>query len=142
MKLVTLVGKVVMGAMMLCFATGARADGLEYRYEIGAMVGGLLNIIATLRAVVFLFKDKLKADSIPWFIFFVSTYITVYILNFTLFVLTISLSILLTITTIFPSDSDTFLLFKLINVKIKIVSKTNDITILIIFLCKDVSCNS
>ncbi len=52
---------------------------------LGAIVGGLLNIIATLRAVVFLFKDKLKADSIPWFIFFVSTYITVYILNFTLF---------------------------------------------------------
>lgn len=39
-RVTTLVGKVVMGAMMLCFATGARADGLEYRYEIGAMVGG------------------------------------------------------------------------------------------------------
>lgn len=28
------------GAMMLCFATVVRADGLEYRYEVGAMVGG------------------------------------------------------------------------------------------------------
>ena len=29
----------VVGAMMLCLATVMRADGLEYRYEVGAMVG-------------------------------------------------------------------------------------------------------
>ena len=40
MRLAALVQKAVVGAMMLCFATGARADGLEYRYEVGAMVGG------------------------------------------------------------------------------------------------------
>lgn len=52
---------------------------------LGAAVGGILNILATLRAIVFLFKKQLKADRIPWLIAFLSTYIAVYILNFTLF---------------------------------------------------------
>ena len=29
----------LLGAIMLCLAGGVRADGLEYRYEVGAMVG-------------------------------------------------------------------------------------------------------
>lgn len=40
MGLKALVRSVVMGTMMLCFAAGVRADGLEYRYEVGAMIGG------------------------------------------------------------------------------------------------------
>lgn len=34
------VRRVLLAAMMLCFVDGVRADGLEYRYEVGAMVGG------------------------------------------------------------------------------------------------------
>lgn len=30
----------LVGTMMLCFAGASRADNLEYRYEVGAMVGG------------------------------------------------------------------------------------------------------
>ena len=52
---------------------------------IGAIVGGLMNIIAIVRALVFLFKDKLKADRLPWLIGFVASYIAVYVLMFTLF---------------------------------------------------------
>ena len=52
---------------------------------LGAYVGGLLNIIATIRAIIFLFKDKLKADRLSWLIGFVIIYIAVYVLNFTLF---------------------------------------------------------
>ena len=52
---------------------------------LNAMVGGILNILATIRAIVFLFKDKLKTERLPWLIGFVSLYIAVYILNFTLF---------------------------------------------------------
>ena len=37
-KSVTVRG-VLLGTMMLCFAAVVRADGLEYRYEVGAMVG-------------------------------------------------------------------------------------------------------
>ncbi len=40
MGLTVLVRRMVLGAMMLCLATVVRADGLEYRYEVGAMVGG------------------------------------------------------------------------------------------------------
>jgi hypothetical protein len=52
---------------------------------LGAIVGGILNIIAVIRAIAFLFKDKLKTDSIPWFIGFILSYIAVYVLNFTVF---------------------------------------------------------
>ena len=54
-------------------------------WMIGAKVGGILNVIAVLRALVFLFKDKLKADSVFWLIGFILSYITVYILTFTTF---------------------------------------------------------
>ena len=52
---------------------------------LGATVGGILNIIAAIRAVVFIFKDKLGADRLIWFIFFIASYVSVYVLNFTLF---------------------------------------------------------
>ncbi len=50
-----------------------------------AWVGGILNVIATLRAIVFLFKEKLKADRLPWFLGFVTSYVGVYVLTFTVF---------------------------------------------------------
>ena len=52
---------------------------------LGAIVGGVLNILATVRALVFLFKEKLKAERLPWLFAFVFLYITIYVLNFTLF---------------------------------------------------------
>ncbi len=52
---------------------------------LGAFVGGVLNVIAVIRAVVFLFKDRLKTDKLPWFIGFIGSYIAVYILSFTVF---------------------------------------------------------
>ena len=52
---------------------------------LGALVGGILNLIGVFRAVVYLFKDKLKADKWPWLAFFIATYLTSYILNFTVF---------------------------------------------------------
>lgn len=52
---------------------------------LGAAVGGILNIIAVIRAVVFIFRDKFNADSSFWFAAFIASYIAVYILNFTVF---------------------------------------------------------
>lgn len=52
---------------------------------LGATVGGILNILGAIRAVVFIFKDKFKADRISWLIAFIASYISVYILNFTVF---------------------------------------------------------
>jgi hypothetical protein len=54
-------------------------------WMIGAKVGGILNVIAVIRALVFLFKDKLKSDSIFWLIGFILSYIAVYVLTFTVF---------------------------------------------------------
>lgn len=50
---------------------------------LGATVGGILNILASIRAVVFLFKERLKADRFSWFVAFLASYVAVYILNFT-----------------------------------------------------------
>lgn len=50
---------------------------------LGAVIGGVLNIIAVIRAVVFLFKEKVKADHIAWLFAFLAVYILIYILNFT-----------------------------------------------------------
>lgn len=54
-------------------------------WMIGAKVGGILNVIAVIRALIFLLKDKLKADSVFWLIGFILSYIVVYILTFTTF---------------------------------------------------------
>ena len=52
---------------------------------LGATVGGILNIIAAVRAILFIFSDKLKAHKIYWLIVFTASYIAVYVLTFTLF---------------------------------------------------------
>ena len=54
-------------------------------WMIDAKVGGILNVIAVIRALIFLFKDKLKANSVFWLIGFILSYIVVYILTFTTF---------------------------------------------------------
>ena len=50
---------------------------------LGAIGGGILNFLSAVRAAVFLYKEKLKADRLPWLFAFTALYITVYILNFT-----------------------------------------------------------
>jgi len=50
---------------------------------LDATVGAILNVIAVIRAVVFLFKDKLRATHPAWFAGFCLSYIAVYVLTFT-----------------------------------------------------------
>ena len=52
---------------------------------LGATMGGIFNILSAVRAIIFLFKDKFKADRLSWLIAFGIAYITVYVLNFTVF---------------------------------------------------------
>ena len=52
---------------------------------IGAIVGGILNIISAVRAIIFLNKEKLKSDNLYWFMGFIAVYIAVYVLSFTAF---------------------------------------------------------
>ena len=54
-------------------------------FLLGAPIGGTLNLVAALRAVVFTNREKLHADHIGWLIFFTTVYIVSYVLNFTVF---------------------------------------------------------
>lgn len=52
---------------------------------LGALVGGILNVVAAVRAIVFLNRDKLQANRIGWLVGFTAVYIFSYILTFTAF---------------------------------------------------------
>ena len=52
---------------------------------LGAMVGGLLNLVGAIRAIIFINKEKLKSDHIAWQIGFIAVYFASYILTFTAF---------------------------------------------------------
>lgn len=54
-------------------------------FMLGATVGGILNAVAAVRAIIYLNKKKFHADSPIWLIGFISLYIASYVLNFTLF---------------------------------------------------------
>lgn len=54
-------------------------------FMLGAVVGGLLNVIAVFRAIVYSNKEKFRAKSKVWIYLFVSLYVLSYILTFTLF---------------------------------------------------------
>ena len=54
-------------------------------FLLGATIGAILNIIAVVRAVMFLFSDKLKMSHPLWLAGFIAIYIAVYVLNFTVF---------------------------------------------------------
>lgn len=54
-------------------------------FMLGATVGGIMNVIAAIRAVIFINKEKSHADHIGWLIGFIAIYILTYILTFTLF---------------------------------------------------------
>ena len=50
-------------------------------FLLGAIVGALMNFIGAVRAVIFINKEKLRADHIAWFIGFTAVYIVSYILK-------------------------------------------------------------
>ncbi len=54
-------------------------------FMLGATMGGILNAVAVIRAILFLYKDKLKTHKIGWLYGFIAVYIIAYISNFTLF---------------------------------------------------------
>ena len=52
-------------------------------FMLGSYMGGLLNVVGIVRAIVFLCKGKLKSDHILWLIAFVLVYVASYVLTFT-----------------------------------------------------------
>lgn len=54
-------------------------------FLLGATVGGILNAVAVVRALVFLNKERLRADRPCWLAGFTAVYLLSYLLTFTLF---------------------------------------------------------
>ena len=52
---------------------------------LGEFLGACLNLIACIRAILFLQKKKLHTDNIPWLIGFTVSYLAAYVLSFTVF---------------------------------------------------------
>ena len=52
---------------------------------LGAFVGGILNLVGSLRAVVFYFKEKTHANSVAWLLFFILAFASSYPLTFLAF---------------------------------------------------------
>ena len=52
---------------------------------LGAYVGGILNVIAVIRALIFLNKERFRADHILWQVGFAAVYLLSYLLTFTVF---------------------------------------------------------
>ena len=54
-------------------------------WMLGAVVGALMNAIAVIRAIVFIFKERLRADHIAWTVGFIAVFLISYVLTFTVF---------------------------------------------------------
>lgn len=54
-------------------------------FMLGATVGGIMNLIGAVRAIVFVNKKKLRADHVGWLVFFIVVYLLSYVFTFTVF---------------------------------------------------------
>lgn len=90
------VGIVAMGFNILSYQqkTRRRAIGFQFFgsllfalnfFLLGATVGAILNLVGTVRAMVYLNKEKLQAQRLSWLLGFVAVYLTSYLLTFTVF---------------------------------------------------------
>lgn len=70
--------------LIICQLAGGILFSISF-FLLGATVGGLLNLVAAVRAVIFIFADKLNASHPAWLGGFVALYIAFYILSFTAF---------------------------------------------------------
>lgn len=63
---------------------GSVLFGISY-FMLGALSGGLLNVVAILRAALFLNADRLRANHPAWLVGFTGAYLASYALVFTAF---------------------------------------------------------
>jgi hypothetical protein len=54
-------------------------------FLLGGISGALLNMAAVIRAIIFINKEKLHAERLPWTIGFACLYLLSYVLSFTVF---------------------------------------------------------
>ena len=90
------VGIVAMGFNIFSYQQKTRQRAISFQFFgsllfalnfflLGATVGAILNLVGTVRAMVYLNKDKLRAQRLPWLLGFVAVYLTSYLLTFTVF---------------------------------------------------------
>ena len=91
-----IVGIAAMGFNILSYQQKTRSRVIAFQliggflfcinfFLLGAISGSLLNAVAVIRAIVFLNKEKLKADHPAWLAGFVAVYLICYGLTFTVF---------------------------------------------------------
>ena len=91
-----IIGLVAMGFNILSYQQKTRGKVIAFQlfggllfcinfYLLGAISGSLLNAVAVVRAIVFLNKEKLRADHPAWLAGFVAVYGLCYLITFTLF---------------------------------------------------------
>ena len=70
--------------LVACQLLGGALFSISF-FLLGATVGGLLNIVAAIRAIIFLFPKKLNASHPLWLCGFILCYVAFYVLTFTVF---------------------------------------------------------
>lgn len=68
----------------LCQFFAAAAFAANY-LMLGAFVGGILNLVGVLRAVVFYFKEHTRANSVFWLVIFILAFASSYPMTFLVF---------------------------------------------------------
>ena len=68
----------------LCQFFAAAAFAANY-LMLGAFVGGILNLVGALRAVVFYFKEHTRANSVFWLVIFILAFASSYPMTFLVF---------------------------------------------------------
>lgn len=70
--------------LIFCQLLGGALFAISF-FMLGAIMGGILNVVATVRAVLFLFEKKLHTSHPLWLGGFLACYIVFYVLTFTVF---------------------------------------------------------
>lgn len=70
--------------VLICQFFAAISFALNYLL-LGAVIGGLLNVVGALRAVIFYFEKRTRANGVFWLIFFIAAFVSSYPLSFLFF---------------------------------------------------------
>ena len=71
-------------SLIICQLFGGLLFSISF-FLLGAVVGGLLNLVAAIRAIIFLFPKKLHTSHPAWLVGFIICYVAFYVLSFTVF---------------------------------------------------------
>lgn len=70
--------------VILCQCIGGLLFSVSF-FMLGATVGAILNAIAAFRGIVFMYREKFRAEHIAWLVAFLIMHAASYVLTFTVF---------------------------------------------------------